>query len=93
MTLIEMIHQMVEMAHDNPELLGAHVEVNGHDGSWAWVDEVRFLELRDVECGVTRAVVLGVSQEGVRVPEQPIGKPASSYSGPHTSPQERTVTT
>lgn len=85
MRLIELVDKLLTLAHESDnsaDWLNAHVEVHGHDGSWAWVNDARPLRLTDSE-GVTRTIVIGVDNRGVRMPTQPIGKPPSSYPVEH----------
>lgn len=77
MTLLELLHDLIEVASEDPAMLSAKVEVHGHDGSWSWAEGARSLKLHDPE-GPTNTVVIGVHPHGVRLPTQPIGKPASS---------------
>lgn len=88
MRLIDLVHDALKIASEDPEYLNAHVEVHGHDGSWAWVSRVSPLKLTDTDSGVTRAVVIGVMSEGVRQPTQPIGKPVNATVSNHEHPHQ-----
>jgi hypothetical protein len=85
MTVKELIAQLIALDADD-----AHVEVHGHDGSWAWVTEASNLVLHDIE-GVTYTVVISVSSTDIRMPTQKIGAPPHPYSGPHQNPYDPPV--
>ena len=82
MRVRELVAALAELDADD-----AHVEVLGHDGSWAWVSEVTKFNLVDPE-GLTTTCIIHVSNDGVRMNWQPIGKPASQQPMSHRPPED-----
>lgn len=77
MILRQFLEKLEEIIDADPSYLEAHVEVHEHDDAWSWVDGASTIRLVDVEVGVTQTVIVTVSQQGVRQPPQPLGRPAN----------------